>query len=1016
MAAILLALWPAVGGAATCLATAPICADDAPARMLTTWCRLTRPATEQMRCTGLSLDGVASHRLFAAIGAALDDPLTPPGPQALADGAALRQAARDGTGPVLAAPLAGPPDTGAESPPTRNARLRARAEASQACEAWGPARDRAAPLDLLPVVAPAGADPARIRLAFETEAGLFPVFTQAEGQGLAVRVPLHPAGVSGGDGRLHLGWTDAASGDAYACAPRPLRITAAVAPPGAWDTMLDRLAEDAAAVEALRPGGTGTGEASVAAMIGDLRDTAAAAPPEARAILDLWADRAGPQADRARLPRPDDATVTGIADLPPLPRPPGPPAPAPDDPAVAALCPDTPEEYLQRLNALAWANAHMDGDVQMLFTAGTTLGGLSAGYLAGQFNPKAGLHLENAIGAAAGLTNLLASMAQGLIPGRVLRLDARLSRDDSFEDSTDPRVALSVPVLHLQSKGWQPGRAALDLAIIGAQVRGHALPGAAVAAGVTRRLVGRNADDLIKGALAVTTGPDAIPWRRFYDTPQGQDLARTLASDLALGTAFKPLAAFLDNEIVNAAWGQGAKAATPTEVRITCRLRDPEFRLTRHEVDPDLGVLQSLAPGDPFAPYVAQRPGIGTVRLRLREEVPIRLSGRPDLRLPHLVHDARLYLLAADDAIQPGETATVTVDAQLLAHPADITWTVTGTAVADVNDLPPDITQGHGVMIETRADAPQEPILVEAELNGLTLPGSTPERLTHVIHIGDLVAEVSPRCAWKGAQVAVTLRIGTDGRRRDPADFDWSVSDGGSILVPGRILVREKGEPLLVTARPKSGGPGVATLVRRDCACDRSLFQGLMIEEEPYARTARRWFQSDYFALVGEGSWRIDGDAATAGVEPGMRLSVLTMQGDDYSCTVTTAPTLAGRGLVGALATQDIAGFVRDSLNIFEDAIGFDIAAEGARFSPRAGFDGTVPYRGAPLQTRFHGPGELIVTSGPGRLRVDYTVAGRAEPTVDRGWPHRRTNLYDTPTFLADYHASFTAYPETSSP
>lgn len=897
----------------------------------------------------------------------------------------------------------------------RAARLRARAAAVTACDGFAvPASVQ--PMARVPLNAPPGMGDAP-RMVYETRNGLIPVLPMQGETGLEIFAPLHPDGAGGGEGYMHIGWIDAATGVSVTCAPRPMTIAAAVPPKGAWTGMIAALTEDVQALEAHRPGATGDGPGGATAQIADLEATYAEAPAEQRALLDIWAAEAGPKPDHPRLPPPSDKPTVIDAGPAPVPATRAFPTPDPAPTGNDALCPGSPESYLASLDALAWANAHNDAEVQQYYTAGTTLAGISAGLFGAMVSPKLGQRIENGVGAAAGLTNLLSNMVQGLVPGEVKRLDAALSVEELTEDTTDPVVHVLNPVLHLESKGWSTAKARLDLAIIGLQLQGQALPGGTAASKATQRLLGKSSDELLDAAQALRkSNPDLMNWKQIYATPVGREVADTLFDEAALGSLLKPLSAMLDNEIVNKAWdtgvGVGLDGKDSSIVRTTCRLADPQWKLMRHELLRPFG-LEPLYAASNNTPYQAVRPAIATVHVRLREEVPIRLSKRPTLDLPMVIHPARLYPLRADGPVMAGESAEIHLDAQVLEHPARVRWEVSGGPPASVTELPVEPGRAAGVRIATAKDS-DAPIHVRATLEGKTLRDSEPAVFSHVIHIGKVEAQALPKCGWVGAKARIELRVMPGGRLLDPAGYAWSVSPGGTLLAPGVIGITQSGPPLSVTATPTAGRDRtpIRTLVERDCACGRALFPGVKIDSQPFSPLATSLFGAEFFAIVGEGRWSVTGPGERSGVEPEMRLTLTTRQDEATgACRVVTAPTLARKGVVQTFVDKDVAAFTEDSLNIFGDALDFDILDPAPqRFE--SSFDADVPLRGSVLPVDYRGPGDLFVTRGGSGLSVTYSVDGTARPRVDRGWPTRRTNLGDTLEFHARYRASFTAYPE----
>ncbi|WP_373355948.1 hypothetical protein [Pseudoroseicyclus sp. CXY001] len=827
-----------------------------------------------------------------------------------------------------------------------------------------------------------------------------------------VTLPLHPDGLGGGAGRIAFGWEDEETGATITCQPIPLDIAAATPEPGAWLTAMAGLADATALLErganwAGMP--MGSLPRSLERELGTLEAEYAELAPEERAILDLLAPRVSPDPQFI-------AAMGDWIDSHPAPLQRGALDLVPGGPerlwhaaggdagggqSSSHICPADAREIREWILLGEYGQHNTDPLLQAEFTAGTVLAGASAHLLfAAGGMEKAGQYAERGIGVAAGSYNLFMNFMAGVAPYKITAIEGRFEHETLSEDTSDLVLELADVALHTDSRGWSPLRGAVDLGLIVLAAAGKTTP---VGGQISRQ--------------AERVGLDGVT---NIASRQGMTFGAVLFEEGAKALS-ATLGAIADAALLDALWKDAISEIEKDNnglVRPRCRVPDPTlsaldaFLVDRH--------WRSARP-------IEDRPG---QFLPINEGlVGVELSIKPDIELPRdRVADpieAWMEILPAalapgesDLVIEPGQEAYVEVTGLNLENPLEVDWQVEGDAALSWA-IPSAWPRDWPVLRILTSDDPEDfPITVTATMSSLTLEGSQaePPVLAQVITTGEVEATVLPACAWRGARVEVRLNDLRTGRPLSPADYEWTPGEGLTSLAPGLFGVTETGPPSLVLfGRPGDRGKINAVMVRRDCACGPEAFPDLVTELQPFSRSMLAMFGQQAFAFVGTGTVEISGDITQVETFPGMRLTMLTAQDEtDLSCRYTSALTTSEMGIVEAMRSQRADLFFDDAgSNMFDGTGGFSFAGPGVIAPGGDGsFSAPIPYRGGELSGGFEPqlpPFVAVQAFGPDRLEIIAQARGCDVTDVDRGFPTRRTNFYDTLRTCATHEARFIA-------
>ncbi|SHI29100.1 hypothetical protein [Wenxinia saemankumensis] len=862
-------------------------------------------------------------------------------------------------------------------------------------------------LDLPPgFLGPEGA----MSAVYLTDALALPMLILPDAGGRAtVTLPLHPEGIGGGPGLLSFGWVDAKSGATVLCPPLPLDIAAATAIPEAWPRALADLADAAALLErgadwaGLPMGGL---PRTMQAELADLAEGYADLPAEARAVLDLYAPRIAP--DREMI-----AAMEAWIDTHPAPIRRGALDTVPGGPerlwhaagggeggGQSHICPADIGQLRTWILLGSIGNANADPLNQALFTAGSVLAGTSVHlFLAAAGQEKGGEYAERGVGVAAGSYNLFLNFMQGVAPYRITAIEGHFARDRVTEDTSDPALRLVDVALRTDSRGWSPLRGAVDLAMIVAAASGRGTtPGGAL---------GKQVEQM------GFTGATGMAAR------EGLTLGRVLVEEGAKAIS-ATLGNVIDAAILDALWREAIgeiEKQSDGLVQPRCRIPDPLLTtIDAYLIDRD---------------WRAARPAFGHgVFLAIDQGfVGVEMSVKPDIGLPRdrvadpveawtVIQPAALSTGDSDLVVEPGEQARVEVTGAGLENRPFVDWEVVGEAAIAWDDDRQARPEASAVRVQTPSDPEGFPIAVTATLTSLTLERSRedPPTLTQIVTTGEADATVRPACGWVGARVEIGLNDRRTGRALDPHDFAWMPGPGLTALAPGVFGITEAGPPSLVRfQRPGDSSTVSGAVVRRDCACGPDAFPGLVTELQPFSRAMLALTGQQSFAVVGTGTVEITGDITRFESYPEMRLTVLTEQdANDLSCRYTSVLTNSEMGTVEALRQQRADLFLDDSgSNLFDGTGGFDFAGPGL-VAPGGGgaFGAPIPYRGSELQGGFRPqlpPVVAVEAFAPDALEIVAQTRGCDETDVDRGFPARRTNFYDTIRTCATHEARFVA-------
>lgn len=500
-------------------------------------------------------------------------------------------------------------------------------------------------------------------------------------------------------------------------------------------------------------------------------------------------------------------------------------------------CPSNPDELAVMMDLSAHGRAHgaeIEGaiDPSTYFLGAQIAAGISAAMFAEVAVAEMGIaqatggRMVTAVGASTGmgfaLWGVYMDYVAGMLPSRYDGLEASLTRSEMLEDDTNPIIAVERVVLRTRSKGWDAGKAALDIVL-----------GASGFLGIEGAIAGAGRSRLASGIAQFGEGLAQSSNKLASLIGSG---GRTLAQRVG------PEAAAIGNNVIEGTAGgmiaymaglQATDAYKSTLVGdtfhvppVTCRIDMTSAPYSDVEIiNRDTGTFAVTGRLE----ITGQMWGDATLRVRVNPEPNAAETFYVTEDYPVSVLLANIGRIDGPIYIQAGDRVDLEAVLRNVSRTHDVAWSIIGGRGHSIVG-----NSGTGAMLETSRLLANYPLTVTADLSDSYL---MPRRYDNIrsrtinIYAGGLILIPDTPCIEPNGDLRIRLRDEMTGHELDPRDFVFSSVGGGHFKPFGILSGVTGGEEILVRAR----GVGAnayrgETAIRVGCACGSEFFDPAIIE------------------------------------------------------------------------------------------------------------------------------------------------------------------------------------------